>query len=91
MINALGGVFFLDEAYALVKSGEKGFGVQALDELMHQMDLPHTPLMIFAGYEKNMEGFLQLNEGLRRRVKVLKLQPYSDGELTEIIKVMAFM
>ena len=65
----------MDEAYALIKSGEKGFSVQALDELMHQMNLPYTPLMIFAGYEKNMEGFLQMNKGLRRRVRVLELQP----------------
>ena len=49
------GFFFLDEAYALIKSSKKGLSIQALDELMHQMDLPYTPLMIFAGYEKNME------------------------------------
>ena len=58
--NALGGVFFLNEAYALIKSAEKGFDVQALDKLVQQMDLPYTPHMIFAGYKKNMKGFKKL-------------------------------
>ncbi len=87
VVDAIGGVFFLDEAYSLVKRGSQGYGPEALDELMFLMDDPHNPVMILAGYEGDMENLIKLNEGMKRRVKVVKLKPFTDEELVQIIQV----
>ena len=38
VLDALGGVFFLNEAYAFLKRGKQGYDAQALAELMFLMD-----------------------------------------------------
>ncbi len=92
VIHALGGVFFLNEAYSLVKRGKMGYGPEALDELMYLMDDESNPVIIMAGYIQDMEDLhvIETNEGLRWRVKVIKLQPYTDEEISDIIKEKLF-
>src|SRR5690606_26530460 len=36
--QALGGILFIDEAYALARGGEKDFGKEAIDTLVKQME-----------------------------------------------------
>ena len=53
-----GGAFSVDEAYRLIPTaGGKDFGREAIKELMAVME-DGDPVMIFAGYEKPMEKFL---------------------------------
>ena len=66
--EALGGVLFVDEAYRLAPRDSNDFGAEAVDELMSVMDRG-DPVMIFAGYRAEMQRFLDLNHGFRRRVR----------------------
>jgi len=61
---ASGGVLFIDEAYALL--GSK-FGAQVIDQMVYCMTSNCKTVVILAGYEKEMEEFLQSNSGLSRR------------------------
>ena len=68
IVEARGGVLFIDEAYRLIPTaGGKDFGREAIEELMAVME-DGDPVMIFAGYEDKMEKFLNVNPGLRSRI-----------------------
>ena len=88
--SALGGVLFIDEAYALSKGGDNDFGKEAIDTLIKLMeDHRGEILVILAGYEKEMGDFLKANSGLESRFP-LKLQfpDYTSDELTRIFDKM---
>ena len=83
--SALGGVLFIDEAYALV-GGQNDFGQEAIDTIVKFMD-DHRDniIVILAGYDKDMEEFLQSNAGLRSRFpNIIKFPDYSAKELVLI-------
>ena len=59
ILEARGGVLFIDEAYRLIPSaGGKDFGCEAIEELMAVME-DGDPVMIFAGYADKMEKSLR--------------------------------
>ncbi|MCX7569363.1 AAA family ATPase [Tumebacillus sp. DT12] len=86
--EALGGVLFVDEAYALARRGQEGFGAEALATLIKEMeDKKGLITVILAGYTKEMEGLFQVNPGLRSRVRFhLHFPDYSATDLVEIVK-----
>lgn len=88
--EALGGVLFIDEAYALTKGGENDFGKEAIDTLLKEMEDNRDKLVVVvAGYMHPMENFLEANEGLRSRFKnVIDFEDYSDEELIAIFDMM---
>jgi hypothetical protein len=64
------------------------FGREAIDTIMKHMD-PPTAVFIFAGYEKPMEDFLRVNEGLARRIPYrYQFEAYNIDQLCQIFKVM---
>lgn len=86
--SALGGVLFIDEAYSLAKGGENDFGGEAIDEILKFMeDHREDIVLIFAGYTKDMQKFLEMNEGLRSRIpNVFHFADYSIQQLCQIGK-----
>ena len=88
--EARGGVLFMDEAYRLIPSaGGKDFGREAIEELMAVME-DGDPVMIFAGYEKEMDKFLDVNPGLRSRTyRKFIFQDYFTDELHQIFYLEA--
>lgn len=84
--RALGGVLFVDEAYALARGGEKDFGREAIDTLVRQMEEHRSRLVVvLAGYPREMDAFLATNPGLTSRIPIhLEFRDYSLGELVAI-------
>ena len=88
--KALGGILFIDEAYSLARGGEKDFGKEAIDTLVKAMeDHKDELILILAGYQREMESFLQANTGLRSRFPIqIDFPDYSVSELLEIADLM---
>lgn len=86
--SALGGVLFIDEAYALTGGGD--FGDEAIATLVKMMEDNRNDLaVIVAGYEREMEYFIESNSGLRSRFqRYVNFPDYSADELTEIFSIM---
>lgn len=92
--NALNGVLFIDEAYALVQERDgrtDPFGQEAMDTLLARMENDRDRLVvIIAGYSSDIDRLLETNEGLRSRFATrIEFDSYSPEELLEIAKVIA--
>lgn len=88
--QALGGILFIDEAYALASGGSGDFGKEAIDTLVKGMeDHRENLLVILAGYEEDMEKFLQTNAGLRSRFP--NQFNFEDYTLSELFKISLLM
>ncbi|CAD7958049.1 unnamed protein product [Amoebophrya sp. A120] len=85
--SALGGVLFIDEAYALVQGdGRDSFGHEALDTLIKMTeDHRGNLVVILAGYIKEMQRLLDSNPGLCSRFpNKLNFENYTLDEMFEI-------
>ncbi len=84
--SALGGVLFIDEAYALYKDSNDSFGKEALDEILKFMeDHRRDIVIVFAGYTKEMYEFLQVNSGLQSRIPTtFDFEDYTPDEIVKI-------
>jgi SpoVK/Ycf46/Vps4 family AAA+-type ATPase len=87
--SALGGVLFIDEAYSLVNEGDgqgDRFGNEAVQALLKRAeDNREDLIIILAGYERQMDGFLASNPGLNSRFgNRVKFPSYSPVELIEL-------
>jgi Holliday junction resolvasome RuvABC ATP-dependent DNA helicase subunit len=84
--NALGGVLFIDEAYALYAGGGNDYGQRAIDTLIKAMeDHREDLIVIVAGYTDKMEEFLSSNPGMKSRFdKYLYFEDYSPTQLVQI-------
>ena len=86
--KARGGVLFIDEAYALMRSPEdtKDFGREVIEILVKEMsDGPGDLAVIVAGYPNEMNKFLDSNPGLKSRFKhYFEFSDYLPQELSLI-------
>merc|ERR1711977_581105 len=84
--SALGGVLFVDEAYALVQQDKDSFGKEALDTLIKMVeDHRDNLVVILAGYTGDMRTMIAQNPGVKSRFPtVIEFADYSPSELMEI-------
>ena len=84
--KAMGGILFIDEAYSLASDETSGFGKEALDILIKEMeDHADNLVVILAGYQEDMEKLMNLNEGLRSRIPYhFDFPHYSADELYQM-------
>ena len=89
--SAKGKVLFIDEAYSLVEHWEGGYGDEAINTIVQEMENNREDtVVIFAGYPKQMEDFFARNPGLRSRVPFqLNFQDYAVEELLKITALEA--
>ena len=86
---ALGGVLFIEEAYALNGGGANDFGQEAIDTLLKAMEDHRDDLVVIAaGYDGLMEDFIRSNPGLESRFnRFLHFDDYTADELLAIFRM----
>ena len=84
--SALGGVLFIDEAYALNGSGENDFGQEAINTVLKSMEDHRDDLVVIvAGYDGLMDTFIHSNPGLESRFnRFLHFDDYTLDEMVQI-------
>jgi len=90
--RALGGVLFIDEAYALAPvDSDRDFGHEAIATLVKLMEDHRDDLVVVvAGYEEDMDRFLSSNPGLASRFsRRLRFPDYDDEQLVRIFVAIA--
>ena len=87
--KALGGVLFIDEAYALNGRAENDFGQEAIDTILKAMEDHRDDLVVIAaGYDGLMDDFIHSNPGLESRFnRFLHFDDYSVDEMMDIFKM----
>lgn len=82
---AYGSVLFIDEAYSLAGGGND-FGKEAISTLIAEMENNRDNMVVvFAGYENDLQKLFDLNPGLRDRIPYrINFDNYSREELAQI-------
>ncbi|MFL1896856.1 AAA family ATPase [Aquimarina sp. 2-A2] len=88
---AIGGVLFIDEAYALTSGGLNDYGSEAIEILLKRMeDQRDNLVVVVAGYPDEMEEFIQSNPGLQSRFnRYFGFDHFSAEALLKIFKLIA--
>lgn len=86
--RALGGVLFIDEAYALANDKEDSYGKEAIETILKAMEDHRDELVVIvAGYDELMHQFIDSNPGLRSRFsKYFHFPDYDGDELLRILQ-----
>ncbi|MEA4899795.1 AAA family ATPase [Bacillota bacterium Meth-B3] len=88
--KAMNGVLFIDEAYALTqRRGENDFGQEAVDTLLKAMEDHRDELIVIAaGYDELMQGFIRSNPGLTSRFnRFIHFEDYTVDEMAQIFEM----
>ncbi|KAI5793323.1 P-loop containing nucleoside triphosphate hydrolase protein [Geopyxis carbonaria] len=90
LVESGGGVLFVDEAYQLVAPHVLSQGGAVLDIILTEMENNIGKLVvIFVGYNKEMEAFFEHNPGLSSRIPYrLIFEDFEDVELWTILQKM---
>lgn len=91
--SAMGGVLFIDEAYALCNNSDAratDYGKEAIDTLVKAMEDYRGKLcVIIAGYKNQTLDMISANPGFKSRIQfVLEFPNYSRKELQSIANLM---
>ena len=84
--KAMNGVLFIDEAYTLAIKNDNSYNAEAIATLIQAMENYRDKLVvIFAGYTKEMQDFLNSNSGIASRIGyTLTFDDYTTDELIQI-------
>ena len=87
--KAMGGVLFIDEAYALNGKSENDFGQEAIDTILKAMEDHRDDLVVIvAGYTELMDRFIHSNPGLESRFnRFLMFEDYTPEQMLAIFKM----
>ena len=87
--KAMGGVLFIDEAYALNGKSENDFGQEAIDTILKAMEDHRDDLVVIvAGYTELMDRFIHSNPGLESRFnRFLMFEDYAPEQMVAIFKM----
>ena len=87
--SALGGVLFIDEAYALNNGAENDFGQEAINTILKSMEDHRDDLVVIvAGYDGLMDNFIHSNPGLESRFnRFLHFDDYTLDEMMQIFEM----
>ena len=87
--KALGGVLFIDEAYALTTRGPQDYGQEAVETLLKAMEDHRDDLIVItAGYIELMEEFVHSNPGLESRFnRFIDFPDYTVEEMAAIFRM----
>ena len=88
--KALGGVLFVDEAYALSpEHAENDYGREAIETILKAMEDHRDDLIVIvAGYSELMDHFINSNPGLKSRFnRYLYFEDYTEDEMVDIFKM----
>jgi len=86
--KSLGGVLFIDEAYSLSENEGNDFGKEAITTIVPFMEnnIENFSLIV-AGYNEDMDKFLDANTGLKSRfTNTIVFEDYSNNEMLSIFK-----
>lgn len=87
-----GGVLFIDEAYSLASKDGQGnsYNEEAIATLIQAMENYRDQfVVIFAGYTKEMQDFLNMNSGIVSRIGYnVEFEDYTTEELLQIFEQM---
>jgi len=90
--DSLGGVLFIDEAYALTDNttgngGVSNYGDEAISVLLKRMEDDRGRFcVVLAGYREEMQRMISSNPGLASRIQfTLEFPDYTREELSEIL------
>ncbi len=89
--KALGGILFIDEAYALTsQTGQNDFGHEAIEVILKCMEDHRDQLIVIvAGYQDLMEEFIHSNPGLASRFnKYFLFEDYNGAQLMQIFTAL---
>jgi SpoVK/Ycf46/Vps4 family AAA+-type ATPase len=87
--KAIGGILFIDEAYALVEKERGGFGMEVIDTLVPVLENRRGDLVvILAGYPDKMRIFLKSNPGLDRRFPEENRVIFDDFNQSELLQIL---
>lgn len=89
--KAMGGILFIDEAYSLAtKNNDNSYNGECIATLIKAMeDYRDNLVVIFAGYTKEMQDFLDSNSGIVSRIGyTFEFEDYTNDELIQIFKNM---
>jgi type VII secretion ATPase EccA len=92
--DSLGGILFIDEAYELVQDRADRpdpFGREAITELLRLMENHRNNLIVvLAGYEKEINRLLEVNEGFGSRFSErISFETYNPDEIADIAELFA--
>lgn len=88
--KSINGVLFIDEAYSLSYADDNSganFKKDALEQIIAFMDDPEHRskcCIIFAGYQKDMQGLYKSNSGMRSRIEEVHFRDYTPEEMYDI-------
>jgi SpoVK/Ycf46/Vps4 family AAA+-type ATPase len=92
--KSINGVLFIDEAYSLSYAdsahSDSSYKKEAMEQIIAFMDDPdHRSrcCLIFAGYQKDMQGLYKSNSGMRSRIEEVYFRDYSADEMFQIFSL----